>query len=217
MIKAFCFDMDGVLFDTESTAGVMLNAATQRQGITLTDTQWTQMLSKSLTVINGLLTEWFGDSIDLPRFAQDWYEVTLDYMREKGMPVKPGAEELLRSLKAKGYKLAICTSNMSYVVRDYLMLAGWTDIFDEIVTNEMISCGKPDPEVYLTGAARLGVEPHECIGIEDSYSGVKAVRAAGMYCVMVPDVFPYTEELAPYVDLCLNSLEEFENAIFNKE
>ena len=46
---------------------------------------------------------------------------------------------------------------------------------------------------------------------------MKAVRAAGMYCVMVPDVFPYTEELAPYVDLCLNSLEEFENAIFNKE
>ena len=217
MIKAFCFDMDGVLFDTESTAGVMLNAATQRQGITLTDSQWTQMLSKSLAVINGLLTDWFGDRIDLSRFAQDWYEVTLDYMRANGMPVKPGAEPLLRSLKQPGYKLAICTSNMSYVVRDYLALAGWTELFDEIVTSEMISHGKPDPEVYLTGAARLGVKPGECVGVEDSYSGVKAVRAAGMYCIMVPDVFPYTEEQAPYVDLCLDSLEAFDMAIIDKE
>lgn len=217
MIKAFCFDMDGVLFDTERTAGVMLNAATQKQGFTLSNEQWTQMLSKSLTAINGMLQAWFGDQIDLARFAQDWYDVTLEHMRTHGMPVKPGAEKLLRSLKERGYKLAICTSNMSYVVRDYLSLAGWTELFDEIVTNEMIFRGKPDPEVYLTGAARLGVEPCECVGIEDSYSGVKAVRAAGMYCVMVPDVFPYTEEQAPYVDLCLDSLEEFDISIFDKE
>lgn len=217
MIKAFCFDMDGVLFDTERTAGVMLNAAARQQGITLTDEQWTQMLSKSLTAINVMLQEWFGDRIDLTRFAKDWYDVTLDHMRKHGMPAKPGAEALLRNLRKRGIRTAICTSNTAYVVRDYLELAGWTDYFDVIVTNEQLHRGKPDPEVYLTGARLLGVEPAECVGIEDSVNGVKAVRAAGMYSVMVPDVFPYTEALAPYVDLCLDSLETLESAIFDKE
>ena len=217
MIRAILFDMDGLLFDTERTAGVMLNAATQKQGITLTDEQWTQMLSKSLRTINDMLTAWYGDRIDLARFAQDWYDVTLDHMRAHGMPVMKGAEALLPALRARGLKLAICTSNMTYVVRDYLELAGWTHYFDAVVAGDTLTHHKPHPEVFLTAAAQLGVTPDECVGVEDSVNGVKAIRAAGMTSVMVPDVFPYTDDLAPYVDHCLTSLEDFERTIFDKE
>lgn len=217
MIRAILFDMDGLLFDTERMAGRMLNAATQQQGITLTDAQWTQMLSRSLKDINIMLAEWFGDAIDLPRFATDWYNVTLDHMRAHGMPIKDGAAELLPALRARGLKLAICTSNMDKVVREYLAIAGWTELFDEIVAGDTLTRFKPDPEVYLIAAARLGVDPTECVGVEDSVNGVKAIRAAGMTSVMVPDVFPYTDALAPYVDHCLTSLTELEHAIFDKE
>lgn len=217
MIRAILFDMDGLLFDTESSAGIMLNAATQRQGITLTEAQWKQMLSKSLDTINGMLKDWYGDAIDTDRFADDWFLVTLDYMRQNGMPVMPGAEALLPALKARGLKLAICTSNNDRVVKEYLALAGWEQYFDVIVASDELSRPKPDPEVFLKAAAKLGVAPCECVGVEDSVNGVKAIRAAGMTSVMVPDVFPYTDDLAPYVDHCLNSLCEFEQAIFDKE
>ncbi|MBR4080913.1 MAG: HAD family phosphatase [Clostridia bacterium] len=217
MIRAILFDMDGLLFDTESSAGIMLNAATQRQGITLTEAQWKQMLSKSLDTINGMLKDWYGDAIDTDRFADDWFLVTLDYMRQNGMPVMPGAEALLPALKARGLKLAICTSNNDRVVKEYLALAGWEQFFDVIVASDELSRPKPDPEVFLKAAAKLGVAPCECVGVEDSVNGVKAIRAAGMISVMVPDVFPYTDDLAPYVDHCLNSLCEFEQTIFDKE
>ena len=67
--------------------------------------------------------------------------------------------------------------------------------FDTIVTGDMIEHGKPAPDIYLLAAERLGVDPAECIGVEDSLSGVRAVCAAGMRAVMVPDLIPPTEEI----------------------
>ncbi len=81
----------------------------------------------------------------------------------------------------------------------------------------MTQRSKPAPDIYLLGAKMLGLSPAECAGVEDSVNGVKAIRAAGMLCVMVPDVVPYGPELSPYVDVCLGSLHELEQAIFGKE
>ena len=80
----------------------------------------------------------------------------------------------------------------------------------------MVQNGKPAPDIYLLGAQRLGLEPSACLGVEDSVNGVKAVRAAGLRCVMIPDVLPYTPELVPYVDTLLSDLSEL-GAIIDKE
>ena len=80
----------------------------------------------------------------------------------------------------------------------------------------MVLNGKPAPDIYLLGARELGLEPSECLGVEDSVNGVKAVRAAGLRCVMIPDSLPYTPELAPCVDTLLSGLSELE-AMIEKE
>ena len=77
----------------------------------------------------------------------------------------------------------------------------------------MIREGKPAPDIYLMGAEKLGVAPAECVGVEDSVNGVKSVRASGMRSVMIPDMIPYTPDLAPYVDLRLDTLCDLDAAI----
>lgn len=83
-----------------------------------------------------------------------------------------------------------------------------------IVDGTMVANGKPDPEIYLTGAERLGLLPQECAGVEDSMNGLRSVRSAGMYSVMIPDLIPFSDDHKPYVDLCLNSMDELIPALF---
>ena len=217
MIRACLFDMDGLLFDTESMGGYFMNLAVERQGFTLDEEHFLQLLGCNMKVICDKLDEWYDGKIDHDQFACDWRDVTLDYMREHGMPLRPYAGEILRDLRARGVKLALCTSNTAEVTGEYLRIAGWEHAFDQVVTGQMVAHGKPAPDIYLKAAELLGVEPSACAGIEDSPGGLRAVRAAGMLSVMVPNLIPYSEALAPYVDLCLESLAELEQAILDKE
>lgn len=217
MIRGFCFDMDGVLFDTERQGGVILQEAAKRQGAVLSDARWHSLLGVSMAHTRQALLEWFHGRVDPDRFLEDWRVITLAERRRHGMPLKPGAREVLDRLRQRGMKLALCTSNAADVVAEYLRLAGWEGLFDQVVTGNMVTRCKPDPEIYLTGARLLGLTPAECVGIEDSVNGVRSVRAAGMVSVMIPDVLPYTEELAPYVDLKLDNLRQLEAAILSKE
>ena len=214
MIQAVCFDMDGVLMDTERLgAGVLIETA-QLQGFHITFEQARSCIGASTKVTLDKLKSWCPD-IDTERFLPNWRDTMFACVRRE-MPIKPHATQVLKALKDMGLKLALCTSNALCVVEEYFRLAGWEGLFDQVVTGEMVQTHKPEPEVYLTAAARLGVTPQECIGVEDSFNGVRAVRAAGMTSVMIPDVLPFSEAFAPYVDHVLPDLLALQ-AMIDKE
>lgn len=214
MIRAFCFDMDGVLFDTEKLGCGVMQEAASLQGIPLSHAQWRSLLGANMQTTREALNRWYPGQADPERFIDDWCRLMLCKLREDGMPFKPGAPDILSKLRRRGMKLALCTSNAREVVAEYLSLSGLTDAFDRIITGEMIREGKPAPDIYLMGAEKLGVAPAECVGVEDSVNGVRSVRASGMRSVMIPDMIPYTPDLAPYVDLHLNTLSDLDAAIF---
>ena len=210
MIRGVCFDMDGVLLDTERLGGIVMKEVAALQGCPLTDEQWQALLGKNMASTKEGLRAFFPGRIDADRFIQDWCKLMLGHIRREGLPFKPYAGEVLQQLRQRGIRLALCTSNAAEVVAEYLRIAGWEHAFDQVVTGEMIANGKPAPDIYLRGAELLGLPPAACIGVEDSYNGVRAVRAAGMYSVMIPDILPWREEVAPFTDAVLPSLGELE-------
>ena len=215
--QAVCFDMDGVLLDTELLGGPILAEAAQLQGCTLLQAQQDALIGANMQSTKDAFERWFPGRIDGDRFILDWCRLMLSHIRRDGLPYKPGARETLVSLRKRGLRLALCTSNAAEVVAEYLHIAGWENAFDAVVTGDMVSHGKPAPDVYLLGAEMLRVPPAACVGVEDSVNGVKAVRAAGMRSVMIPDLLPFTADLAPYVDHLLTSLNQLESVILKKE
>ncbi len=213
MICGVCFDMDGVLLDTESLSFPMMRQAIAMQGETLMEAQWQTLLGVNLAHTCASLDTWYQGRVQAEQFFRDWVDVTFDYVHEHGIPKKPGADEILHLLRQQGIKIALCTSNQKQVVEEYLRLASWQDAFDAIVTGDQVKQGKPAPDIYLKGAEALGLSSDMCMAVEDSVNGVKSAKAAGMLTVMIPDMLPYTDALAPYVDHALDSLMALETLL----
>ena len=208
MIRGVIFDMDGVIFDSERAGTRMLREAAMELGLPMTQEQVMQLLGCNNEKCRAAIQRWFGDQVDYEQVEKRWTELTFEHVEKHGMPLKKGMPHVLQALKAKGIKTALATSNEPVVVNFYFEHAGIDGLLDEIVTGSQVAHSKPAPDIYLEAARRLGLKPEECVGVEDSVNGVKAIRAAGMTSVMVPDMKPYTEELAPYVDLLLEDLDQ---------
>jgi HAD superfamily hydrolase (TIGR01509 family) len=109
----------------------------------------------------------------------------VDAVRDAELELLPGVVRAVRELHAAGLRLAITSSAMSDVIDDILRRFELRDFFELIVDGSDVARGKPNPEAYLVTAAKLGVEPAECIVFEDSNVGVLAAKAAGMTCVAI--------------------------------
>jgi len=109
----------------------------------------------------------------------------------------PGISEFLTELREAGIKTGIASaSKNAQTVLDGLGVTSW---FDVIVDVTRLKNNKPDPEIFLTAAAQLQVEPSACIGVEDAVSGVDAIKAAGMFAVAIGDAkqFPKADIVLP--------------------
>ncbi len=124
-----------------------------------------------------------------------------------GQPLLPGVEALLRDARALGLGRAVASSSSCGWVEGWLRRHGIRDLIDVVVARDDVRRVKPDPELFLLAASRLGVDPGACMVLEDSPNGMRAALAAGMRCVAVPNAL--TRSLArPDVDLVLGSLAE---------
>ena len=122
-------------------------------------------------------------------------------------PAMPGAAELLGDLHSAGFRLAIGSSAPPENVEMVVARLGVGDLLDAIVTGSDVSRGKPDPQVFLMAAERLGVKPARCAVVEDAPPGVQAAKAAGMAAVGMASTGRTVEELAE-ADIVVRSLSE---------
>lgn len=217
MIEAVIFDMDGVLFDTERLGLGQQLQACREVGHPVTQELMMRTMGSSMAAAKQLLQGVLGLDFPYEKMVDRWTELMYEDMEINGIPEKPGLRELLSVLKAKGIKTAVATSNNQSIVESYMKAAGLESAFDAVVCGDTIKKSKPAPDIYLQAAKQLGANPARCIGVEDSINGVKAVRAAGMISVMVPDLIPFTKELHPYVDHCLPTLKEIIPLLDEKE
>jgi beta-phosphoglucomutase len=138
---------------------------------------------------------------------EDLYRASV---REEGVQLLPGAARLLAAFAEAGWPQAVGSSAPPGNLNLLLDLTGTRRFFAAVVTGDDVTRGKPDPEVFLTAAAKLGVEPGRCVVFEDAVAGVEAARAGGMRCVAVTFVghHPAQKLQAAGAGLVVGSLDE---------
>lgn len=134
---------------------------------------------KNETIIPEILN-WSRDSVEIRRLSLRKEELYRQVVREIGLSALPGVEEWLAALRAAGIPCVIASSTQRENIMAAIEMLGLTGFFAGMVTAEDVTRGKPEPEVFLTAAARIGVEPAQAVVFEDALVGIAAAHAGGM-------------------------------------
>ena len=186
--EAVLFDMDGLLIDSEPTwfqAEVDLLASF---GFELGEEHYPQVLGKPIEVSTAYLMELCGHPCSLREF-EDGIELAMMERLRDGVPMMPGAKELLVELEAAGVPIELVSASSRRIVDACLPAIG-ADHFRFTVSGSDVDHGKPHPDPYLKAAALLGVDPAHCVVLEDSPTGSAAGHAAGCQVIAVPHAAP---------------------------
>lgn len=194
-IKAFIFDMDGVIFDSEIKVIECWSEIAEKYKIPHIEDFCIECMGQNREAAKKRFLEIYGQDMDYDGYKLEMSNLFHSRYGEGRLPLKPGVVETLSYLKDKGYLLAIASSTRREVVTAELRDAGLISYFDKIICGDMVEHSKPNPEIYLKACKELGVLPEEAYGIEDSHNGIRAVHRAGMFPIMVPDQMPVTEEM----------------------
>ncbi len=203
--RAVIFDMDGVLVDSYRAHFLSWRQMAREHGLDMTEQQFAATFGRTSRQI---IAHFWGEGLtdEQIRRMDDRKEAAYREILLANFPEMPGAVELLRSLRAAGFKVAIGSSGPPEnvrLVRERLGLA----LFDAVVTGMEVTHGKPDPEVFLLAAGKLGISPARCAVVEDAVAGLQAARAAGMAAVAITGTAD-RETLAPLADRVVDSLTE---------
>ncbi len=165
---------------------------------------------------------YFKERFNLPdtleEIMDEWHEISYDIYCNKVM-LKDKVKDVLITLKEKGYKTAIATSNSRALTKGALESLGIYELFDTLVCSEDVKCGKPDPEVYMIACKNLGVLGSEAVVFEDVPQGLIAGSACGCKTVAVFDEYSkmYDEEKHKLADYYLMSYSEMFTDLFERQ
>lgn len=194
-LRALIFDMDGLLLDTERLALDTWAEAGRSLGFDLDDATVRGTIGLDHVLTRAYYERLFGSGFPFEQAQVRVRERFRAHIRTHGVPVKPGAPEILDEARRLGLKVALGTSSRSLYAHAMLWLSSLAERFDAFSTRDGVKAGKPAPDIFLRAAELLGCAPGECLVFEDSLNGIKAANAAGIPVVMVPDLIPPTPEV----------------------
>lgn len=185
---AIIFDMDGTLIDSMWVWEDIDREYLARFGHDMPENLQEAIAGISITQTAIYFKETFGIADSIEKIIGDWDEMAYEkYSCE--IPLKPGTREFLRMLSARGMRLAIATSSSRRLTEAVLEAHNIRHYFEVVLTGEDIHKGKPDPDVYLEAAERLGIPAEQCLVFEDIPYGIMAAKNAHMTCIAVEDDF----------------------------
>ena len=209
MGKAVLWDLDGTLVDSEEFHWLSWRDTMRTEGIELT---YDQFLASFGQRNDRILSAWLPDADpDRARRIGDEKEAAYRRLVEtRGLAPLPGAREWLAALRQAGWKQAVASSAPGQNVVTMLRVLGLEGYLDALVSAEDVTRGKPDPQVFLTAAAQLGVPPPRCVVVEDAAVGVEAGRRGGMRTIGV------ARNGTLDADIFVRSLEDLPPASFER-
>ena len=200
------FDLDGLMVDTESVFERAATCLLARRGLPpLAPEVLRHMLGRPSEVGFVYFREFYGLADSTADLAAESRELFYEAVGDRPVPLMPGVTELLVAVGRRGLPAAIATSSSRAYLGRVLGPHGLLPRFRFALTGDDVSVGKPCPEIYQKAAARLAVDPAEMVVLEDSLNGLKAAKAAGARCVVVPHALFGRDDLAA-ADAVLPSL-----------
>lgn len=205
-IEACIFDLDGVIVDTAKYHYIAWKALAEELGFDFTEQDNERLKGvsrmRSLEILLEIGKRQFSDA-EKQAMAEKKNALYVSYI-EKMTPgeILPGVQQFLQQIRSKGIRVALgsASKNSPMILRQI----GLSDMFDVVVDGNSITEAKPNPEVFLQGAQRLGVLPQQCVVFEDAIAGLEAARNARMYCVGVGD-----EKTLQMADLVIPGFQDF--------
>ena len=208
MIDGVIFDMDGTMFDTERMWATFWEPALAALGLPYREGLAEAARGTAGVTTRNVVRQFYGPDCDAEAIVDSLHRVADEVFFSAPVPKKPGLEALLAWLKARHIPMAVASSSREAMIRHNLDVWGLTQDFTAIVSGQHVAHSKPDPEIFLLTAQKLGVEPSRCLVLEDSYNGVRAGAAGGFVTVMVPDLVPADDEMKRLYTMECASLEE---------
>jgi len=207
MIRGLIFDFDGLILDTELPGVQCWQEIYQEHGCIFPASAYADSvgtLPRAFNVYDHLEAQ-IGRPIDRDALQQRRLQRCTEIIVQQ--PVLPGIENYLREARQRGLKLGVASSSSRDWVAGHLERLELLSLFDHLSCGDMVTMTKPHPELYQTALASLQLEAREAIAFEDSPHGVTAAKAAGIFCVAVPN--QVTKQLTfAHADLQLLSLAE---------
>ena len=187
-VMGVLFDMDGLILDTEKLYSRFWQEACRNLGYPMTREQALTMRALNSKAGEENLKRFFGPQVDFSQVRSLRISLMDAYIAENGVEPKPGVRELLRFLESRGIGTALASSSPRERILRYLTPLNLQDAFQVICSGYEVPHGKPEPDIFLHAAASLGLDPGNCMVLEDSPSGILSGFRAGCMPVMVPDL-----------------------------
>jgi HAD superfamily hydrolase (TIGR01509 family) len=199
-------DLDGLLIDSEQVwDDVRETLARERGG------RYDEVAQRAMMGMSSL--EWSAymhDRVGLAESPEEINRIVVEQMLERyhaGPPWIPGALDAVHRL-AGAFTLGLASSSNRELIDAVLEAGAITDLFQATVSSEEVARGKPAPDVYVEAARRRGADPADCVAVEDSHSGIRSAKAAGMACIAVPNAHYSPGDAVGEADAVLDSIAE---------
>ena len=210
-VELVIFDMDGLMIDTEPLSKEGWRLALAYYGFEMHEELFSQLLGRNLTTARQLMCGYYGPDFDFDAVREKRTAFVEAHIKEQGISMKKGLLHILDCLDQMGVKKCIATSTEWEGMENKLGQLGLLSRFDGFVTGDQVKLSKPNPEIFLKAASLVGIDPVNCIVLEDSPAGVAAAYEAGMRSIVIPDMAqPDQETLGKVYARCEDLIEAAE-------